>query len=328
MSWLGKVKQALAGTGREPEAPSAGAELPADRSSVLDELRALLYDAGLFDVRVVPGMTVPENLTARFSLHSKARIDAIRPEFPDQTTITRVAAPLRDHQVYEVAFRKLGENMLTIEHDGGRRTFLEFFVTEPLETLIKKRASFLVDRQQIRDPSKWWNGVYGIYDMRARVTRTIEDPDIFSRQDIIRNELDRNVASKRIETTDAVRTVREGAAQVDLDLLGIDRRKAGIAIDRAKKGLDALEIEAPHDGILVYQRDWRGEMKKVGDSVWVRGRGIYRAAGVPELAFELEETAWFEGDRIRRLEDRYEPAEREALARYLAAHGAKLGLGA
>jgi acyl carrier protein len=42
MSWLGKVKQALAGTGREPEAPSAGAELPADRSAVLDELRALL----------------------------------------------------------------------------------------------------------------------------------------------------------------------------------------------------------------------------------------------------------------------------------------------
>jgi hypothetical protein len=144
-----------------------------------EELRSLLYDAGLFDVRVVPGMTVPENLTARFSLHSKARIDAIRPEFPDQTTITRVAAPLRDHQVYEVAFSKLGENMLTIEHDGGRRTFLEFFVTEPLETLIKKRASFLVDRQQIRDPAKWWNGVYAIYDMRARVPRTMEDPDIF-----------------------------------------------------------------------------------------------------------------------------------------------------
>jgi hypothetical protein len=68
--------------------------------------------------------------------------------------------------------------------------------------------------------------------------------------------------------------------------------------------------------------------RETGDSVWVRGRGVYRAAGVPELAFELEETAWFEGDRIRRLEDRYEPAEREALARYLAAHGAKLGLGA
>ena len=96
----------------------------------------------------------------------------------------------------------------------------------------------------------------------------VEDPDIFSRQEIIRSELDRTVLSKRIETSDAVRTVRQSAAQVDLDLLGIDRRKAGIAIDRAKKGLDALEIEAPHDGLLVYQRDWRGEIKKIGDTVW------------------------------------------------------------
>jgi len=81
--------------------------------------------------------------------------------------------------VYEVAFKKLGENMLTITHDGGRKTFLEFFVTEPLETLIKKRAAFLVDKQQLKDPAKWWNGVYGIYDMKAKVTRTIDDADIF-----------------------------------------------------------------------------------------------------------------------------------------------------
>lgn len=153
-----------------------------------DELREMLYDAGLFDIRVVPGMTVPENLTAKFSLHTKAKIEAITAEFPSQTTITRVPAspsiraaaePGPNTYVYEVAFRKLGENMLTIHHDGGRRTYLEFFATEPLETVIKKRASFLVDRQQIRDTTKWWNGVYGIYDMKAKVTRTIDDPDIF-----------------------------------------------------------------------------------------------------------------------------------------------------
>jgi hypothetical protein len=36
-----------------------------------------------------------------------------------------------------------------------------------------------VDRQQIKDTTKWWDGVYGIYDMKAKVTRTIDDPDIF-----------------------------------------------------------------------------------------------------------------------------------------------------
>lgn len=66
-----------------------------------------------------------------------------------------------------------------IVHDGGRETYLEFFSTEPLEMLIKKRAAFLVDKQQIRDSTKWWDGVFGPYDMRARVTRTIDDPDIF-----------------------------------------------------------------------------------------------------------------------------------------------------
>src|SRR5262245_44157429 len=142
-----------------------------------DELRSLLYADGLFDVRVLPGMTVPENLTARFSLHTKAKIESITPEFPSQTTIRRIGDPQTGTHVYEVAFRKLGENMLTIRHDGGRKTYLEFFATEPLETLIKKRAAFLVDRQQIRDTTKWWNGVYGIYDMKAKVTGTTHDPE-------------------------------------------------------------------------------------------------------------------------------------------------------
>lgn len=64
-----------------------------------------------------------------------------------------------------------------------------------------------------------------------------------------------------------------------------------------------------------------------GDAVWIRGAAIYTAPGVPDLEFELEETAWFEGDRIRRLEDRYDERELDKLNAYLREHGAKLGLG-
>jgi len=96
----------------------------------------------------------------------------------------------------------------------------------------------------------------------------VDDPDVFSRQEIIRSEIDRTLAQQRIETSDDVRTIREGVARVDIDLLEIERRKAGIAIDRATKGLEALEIRAPHDGILVYKRNWRGDSAKVGDSLW------------------------------------------------------------
>ncbi|HEX4822881.1 MAG TPA: efflux RND transporter periplasmic adaptor subunit [Candidatus Polarisedimenticolaceae bacterium] len=107
----------------------------------------------------------------------------------------------------------------------------------------------------------------------------VDDPDVFSRQEIIRSEIDRTLAQQRIETSDDVRTIRQGVAQVDLALLDIERRKAGLAIDRAKKGLDALEIKAPHDGILVYKRNWRGEVAKVGDTLWP-GQPV---AEIPEL---------------------------------------------
>ena len=145
-----------------------------------NELREVLYKEGLFDVRAVPGMTIPEDLTARFSLHTRAKIDSIKAEFPDSTRITLIGEPQPDVYVYEVAFKRLGENKITINHDGNRKTYLEYFVTEPLETLIKKRASFIINRQQICDPNKWWDGVFGPYDMKNQVVRTIDDPDIFT----------------------------------------------------------------------------------------------------------------------------------------------------
>jgi HlyD family secretion protein len=117
-------------------------------------------------------------------------------------------------------------------------------------------------------------------ELAAAERYKIADPDIFSRQEIIRSQIDRDLAEKRIDTAEATRRIKQSLAKVDLALLDIDRRKAGIAIDRAKKGLDALEIRAPHDGLLVYRRDWRGDITKVGDSVWP-GEPV---AEIPDLA--------------------------------------------
>jgi hypothetical protein len=66
--------------------------------------------------------------------------------------------------------------------------------------------------------------------------------------------------------------------------------------------------------------------KAEGDSVWLRGSATYRAHGVPDFVIELEETAWFEGDRIKRLEDHYEPAALQQITSYLKQYGSKLGI--
>jgi Family of unknown function (DUF5695) len=149
-------------------------------ASSYDQMRQILYEEGLFDARFVPGMVIPEDLKAKFSLRTRAHIDSIESEFPEQTRINKLEERADGHHIYEVEFRRLGENKLTIHHDSGRLTYLEFFVTEPLETLIKKRSSFIIHHQQVRDPSKWWDGVFAPYDMRTGALRTPDDPDIFT----------------------------------------------------------------------------------------------------------------------------------------------------
>lgn len=66
--------------------------------------------------------------------------------------------------------------------------------------------------------------------------------------------------------------------------------------------------------------------REEGDSVWLRGFARYVAPGVPDLYFELEETIWLDGDRIRKMEDRYDAAAIADLEAYLRDHGATLGM--
>ncbi len=144
-----------------------------------DDMRNTLFEEGLFDIRIIPGMTLPSDLAARFSLHTKNKIESITAEYPDKTYIKYIGENKPDHFVYEVKFNKLGENMLTIHYGEDEKTYLEFFSTEPVETLIKKRTSFLVNSQQHRDTTKWYNGLFSVYDMANEVLRGPDNTDGF-----------------------------------------------------------------------------------------------------------------------------------------------------
>ena len=142
-----------------------------------DGARQILYEEGKFDVEIVPGMTVPADLFALVSLHTKNKIDSVKAEFPDKTKIEYQGERKKGYHIYKVSFSKLGENMLTINYDKDKKMVLEFFVTEPLETVIKKRAAFLVNKQQHRDPNKWYYSVYSDWDMKNHILRSADDRD-------------------------------------------------------------------------------------------------------------------------------------------------------
>jgi hypothetical protein len=142
-----------------------------------DGVREVLYEEGLFDINVVPGMTVPTDLSAMFSLRTHNKIQAVVPEFPNDTSIEYVGQRGEDVHLYKARFSHLGENLVRVEYDHGRYLSLEFFVTEPLETLFKKRASFLVSHEQVKDSSKWYNSVFSQWDMKHEILRSPEDLD-------------------------------------------------------------------------------------------------------------------------------------------------------
>jgi hypothetical protein len=142
-----------------------------------DSVRDVLYQEGGFDVNVVPGMTIPTDLTARFTLRTHNKIAEVAPEFPAKTVVRELRAQAKDTHIYEVKFSQLGENILMVKYGGNEYLSLEFFVTEPLETLYKKRAHFLVTTGQWKDPNRWYDTLYSQWDMKNHVLRSPDDLD-------------------------------------------------------------------------------------------------------------------------------------------------------
>lgn len=140
-------------------------------------VRNVLYEDGDFDINVVPGMTIPADLTAMFSLRTHNKIRAVVPEHPQATRIEYLGERGDDVHVYKVRFSRLGENLLKVDYGNSQYLSLEFFVTEPLETLFKKRASFLVSQEQVKDSSKWYNTVFSQWDMKHEILRSPGDLD-------------------------------------------------------------------------------------------------------------------------------------------------------
>ena len=139
-----------------------------------DGIRQALVNEGKIDVHVVPGMTLPTNLFAQVALRTTQAIASVTAEYPGQTQIQYLGAN-DDNKIYQVQFSRLGENKLTVTYGNNRTMILEFFVTEPLETLIKKRAAFLVSHQIITN--RWYSGLFCDLNMNDGVLVTPDNHD-------------------------------------------------------------------------------------------------------------------------------------------------------
>lgn len=129
-------------------------------------------------------------------------------------------------------------------------------------------------------------------ELEAAQRFKFDDAEIFSRYARIEAEVDQNLASSRKRHAEEVLGVRNNLSRVERDLISIEDRRAGLKIQQAEEGLQALQVTAPHDGILVLQRNWRGDISRVGDTMW-RGQTI---GEIPELSSMQAEVFVLEAD--------------------------------
>lgn len=125
-------------------------------------------------------------------------------------------------------------------------------------------------------------------DMQLKNAREFQSTDtlLFSRNQIIESEVDEKLATKRKETADAIGEMRAQLAKADLSLLEIEKRQAELRITRAQHGLKSLEVRAPHDGVIVLTRNWRGFTPRIGDVLWP-GQPIAEIPSLDEMEAEV-----------------------------------------
>jgi multidrug efflux pump subunit AcrA (membrane-fusion protein) len=119
-----------------------------------------------------------------------------------------------------------------------------------------------------------------------------KDEVIFSRADIIESDIDQELAQEREKHARGARKTRQSLSGTEQGLLAIQMRQADMKIQLARAALTALAVTAPHDGVLVLKRDWRGETPRVGDDVW-NGQPL---AEIPDLSTMQAEVFVLEAD--------------------------------
>jgi multidrug efflux pump subunit AcrA (membrane-fusion protein) len=135
----------------------------------------------------------------------------------------------------------------------------------------KNERSHTLDRDVARD------------ELDRAETFELTDEYLYTRHQIIESQLDKELYATRADVAGKKLDASGELSTAEKELGRIDAGKARLKLDIAEKSLASLQITAPHDGILVLERNWRGETAFVGDTLWP-GQKI---AEIPELT-ELE----------------------------------------
>ena len=108
----------------------------------------------------------------------------------------------------------------------------------------------------------------------------LTDAELFSRNEIIESRLDKDLYSRKADVAGRKLGTSARLSAAEEQLGQIEAGKARFKVHNAEKSLRSLRILAPHDGLLILEKNWRGDTVFVGDSLWPG----QKVAEIPDLS--------------------------------------------
>jgi HlyD family secretion protein len=131
------------------------------------------------------------------------------------------------------------------------------------KTLEKRRSDLAAERERAR---------LQLAEARARERRArlqSEVPaEVMASQELALARLDRELAADEVRHYETVVERLEMRERIEVEGLRRERDTVEARVAALERDLERLLVRAPRPGVLVYKSNWRGEKKKVGDSVW------------------------------------------------------------
>jgi len=134
-----------------------------------------LYKAGNLGIRVVPSMVVQENTDVLVELKSQSPVEKI--DFLSDNITVKNQTRVAEKTLLTLSFRGRGQKSAKLHYGEGRSTNLHFYCVEDIESLLKARSEFIVDRQYYSNPDDPFHRFHGFLPFDYRIGSTFLDSD-------------------------------------------------------------------------------------------------------------------------------------------------------
>lgn len=113
-------------------------------------------------------------------------------------------------------------------------------------------------------------------------TYAIDDVRLYSRLEIIEKMQNKDYLSAKDDYLDWKKDSVTDQSDSAISVLNIKKKGSEAKYEQINSALNALEVRAPYDGMLVYEKNWRGEKPAVGQVIFP-GNAIAKIPNLHEM---------------------------------------------